>query len=123
MNKEITIYLKKQGVTDKDFFSFMLGTKDKDLCFKLCSVDGFDFMVSHFFDDSEQSGYGLISTNDMLKTTGSQFTAFGLIEGDDVICLNSSNGAIYIWLIQTGNGEYIKVSSSFKEFINECIEL
>lgn len=122
MNKEISVYLKKQGITDKEYLAFMLETKNEDLCFKLCSVDGFDFMVSHFFDNSNKRGYGLIPTNNILKTTGSQFTAIGLIEGDDVICINSLNGAIYVWMIQTGNGEYVEVSKSFAEFMNECIE-
>lgn len=57
-----------------------------------------------------------------MRTTGSQITAIGLIEGDDVICINSLNGAIFVWMIQTGNGEYIEVAKSFEEFINECIE-
>ena len=123
MSEKIVAYLKECGVNDGEYFSFLIEKKYKDLNFKLCSVDGFDFIVSHFFDDSTQSGYGLIKTNDILKKNGCHFIGIGLIEGDDVLCINSLTGTIHVWLIQTGNGEYIEVSRSFKSFIEKCVSV
>lgn len=79
-------------------------------------------MVSHFLDLSERSGYGLIVTNETLKTASGDALAIGLIEGDDVICMDIPSGTILIWMIQSGNGEFIKVSDSFEEFLANCCE-
>ena len=122
MNKELVDYLKKKHINDTTFLSFIYNENSEDIVYKLCSVDGFDFVVSHFFDDSDKKGYGLVVTNEILTLKKENYIAIGLIEGDDIICMDVDDGSIYGWLVQTGCGEYIKLYDSFEIFLDECLE-
>lgn len=117
---DIDQYLVARGVKDNSYQSFLFSNSTVNHAFKLCSTNGLDYMVSHFLDSSEQVGYGLIPTNEVLKTDGGNFLAIGLIEGDDVICMDIPSGAISLWMIQSGNGESLKVADSFEEFLAKC---
>lgn len=121
-NKELVDYLKQRGVRDDIYCSFVQQYYSDDYKFIMCSANGFDYIVSHFLDKSERKGYGLIATNKTLQTEKSGQLAIGLIEGDDVICLDPKTGRICLWLIQTGNNNYITVAESFQEFIKYCCE-
>lgn len=113
-------YLNSKGVLDNTYRKFLLDD-NSDLEFKLCSVSGFDFMVDHFLDKSDIKGYGIIPTNETLKLTETTFLAIGLIEGDDIICMDVTTGKIILWLIQTGTGEHLLVADSFADFIKSCV--
>lgn len=121
-NKELVDYLNYRGVTDHIYRSFVQQYCSDDYKFLLCSADGFDYIVSHFLDRSEKKGYGLIATNETLQTEKNGQLVIGLIEGDDAICLDPETGRISLWLIQTGNNEYITVAESFQDFIKSCCE-
>lgn len=121
LSNNIDKYLRERGVEDNCYRRFL----SNNSCaaghdFVLCSVDGFDYIVSHFLDSSEQLGYGLIPTNEILKTDKGDRLVIGLIEGDDVICMDIPSGVISLWMIQSGNGESLKVADSFEEFLAKC---
>ncbi len=116
-NKTIMEYLHLRGVKDKNYQDYLLHSDVLCLKFQLCSLNGFDYMVNHLFDASERLGYGLIPTNRVLNTDKTSCIAIGLIEGDDMICMDVFSGEIFLWMIQTGEGERLRVASSFKEFM------
>lgn len=122
MRNQLLVYLRERQVKNEKYLSFIISEDIHNIEFKLCSIDGFDFMVSHFFDSTKQVGYGLISTNRMLKTDSGRQLAIGLIEGDDVICMDLETGIISLWMIQTGGGEYLQVAQTFEEFMKMCVE-
>lgn len=114
-------YLTGRSVEDTFYRKFLsTNSAAEDLDFVLFSVGGFDYMVSHFLDSSERAGYGLIPTNKILKTDKGDRLVIGLIEGDDVICMDIPSGTISLWMIQSGNGESLKVADSFEEFLAKC---
>lgn len=119
MNQRLVSYLEKRGVCDETYIAYLCDSPI-DRPFELCSVNGFDFMVSYFLDGSERIGYGLIPTNAALKTDCGNKMSIGLIEGDDVICLEIPSGKISLWMIQTGNGEFFEVADSFDLFLKMC---
>ena len=119
---ELINYLNKRKVNDNDYLKFILNYNPDNYKFTLCTVNGFDFVVSHFLDWSKEKGYGIIATNEILKTDSGQKMAIGLIEGDDVICLDIKSGQITIWMIQTGEGEHIIAAESFVSFLRKCCE-
>ncbi len=122
MKREYLIaYLNKRKVKDEIYKDFIINETNKKVPFKLFQVDGFDYKMSHFLDDSEQEGYGLLATNETLNLSDSNYIAIGLVEGDDVICMNTLNSEIVLWLVQTGNGERVKIAESFKSFLDKCI--
>ena len=121
-DNELIGYLDWRGVKDRCYRDFVLRYSPDEYNFTLCASDGFDYAVSHFLDKSEKKGYGLIVTNEALKKGLGHQLAIGLIEGDDVICLDPKTGQISIWMIQTGNGEHLVVAESFNDFIQFCCE-
>lgn len=114
-------YLNKIGLNNEQYNDFISSYVAEDTAYTLCTINGFDFIVSHFFDETEENGYGLIPTNNLLRFPNEGQLAIGLIEGDDVICLNIKNGEVGIFMIQTGDGEYIKVADSLNEFLEKAI--
>ena len=121
-NKELVDYLNRRGVRDNIYRSFVQQYRPDDYKFIMCTINGFDYIVSHFLDRSERKGYGLIATNETLQTEKSGQLVIGLIEGDDVICLDPKTGQISLWLVQTGNNDCVTVAKSFQEFIKSCCE-
>lgn len=119
--EHIIAYMNERGVNDKAYREFLINESTAGSTFKLCSQNGFDYMVSHFLDTSDKKGYGLVGTNVALQMYREQF-AIGLIEGDDIIYMDLRDGAIYLWLIQTGKGEQIKVADSFEEFLSTVFD-
>ena len=119
MNQRLVEYLDKRKVNDEAYRTYVLASPS-DQSFELCSINGFDFMVSHFLDGSDRTGEGLIPTNEVLKTSTGEKMAIGLIEGDDVICMDIPSRKIYLWMIQTGCGESIAVADTFSDFYVMC---
>lgn len=119
---ELKDFLDCRGVKDNFYRSFVLDGNPDSCSFTLCTFNGFDYMVSHLLGKSQKSGYGLVVTNETLKTERTNRLAIGLIEGDDIICMDLTNGEISLWMIQTGSGEHLVVADSFKEFIEMCCE-
>ena len=113
--EHVIAYMNERGINNKAYCEYLLKESTAGCTFKLCSQNGFDYMVSHFFNTSDIKGYGLVATNVALEMSGGQL-AIGLIEGDDIICMDLRDGSIFLWLIQTGKGEQIKVADSFEEF-------
>ncbi len=121
-DNELINYLDQRGVKDNTYRNFVLNCATENYNFSLCTINGFDYAVSHFLDRSLKNGYGLISTNKALGTESGRQLAIGLIEGDDVICLDLKNGQINIWMIQNGNGEHLVVAKTFQDFLDNCCE-
>ena len=119
---ELNEFLNHHGIESGIYSEFVRRYIPGDCKFVQCSSDGFDYMVSHFLDKSEKMGYGLIVTNETLETEKTGKLAIGLIEGDDVICLDPQTGRISLWLIQSGNGECINVAETFQDFMKTCCE-
>ena len=118
--KSLEEYLDNQGIHDEVLWDYILKYEYPDEGYKLCSVGKFDFMVSHFFDDSDLPGYGLIATNAILEGKDEDLVAIGLIEGDDIICYKKFTGQVFLWMVQTGVGELVEVADTFKQFIEKC---
>ena len=121
-NAELIDYLNQRRVNDNTYREFVQNYRPENYNFTLCSLNGFDYMVSHFLDKSEEAGFGLIATNELLKTEKFGQLAIGLIEGDDVICLDPQTGHISLWMIQSSYGEFLVAAKSFQDFINFCCE-
>ena len=108
-------YITSRGICDP-FYLDLLERGFPQHQYRLCSAKGYDFMVSHFFDESDEAGYGLIPTNHNLHSDLEHQVAIGLVEGDDAICVNPKDGSINLWLVENGNGEHITFAPNFKSF-------
>ena len=109
-------YLTMRGVTNKEFVNFWQESLTHKYSFIECKLNNFEFLVNCFFDNSDTIGYGIVPTNRILGTDKTNFIAIGSIEGDDIICLDINTGKINIWMIETGDGEFIEVSDTFVNF-------
>lgn len=109
-------YLKSRNVLDLGIVDFITSDCIKQKNFKLFSANNQDYMISHFFDESDDVGFSLIKTNEILETNKTDMIAIAAVGGDDVICLSTTDNSVWIWCLQTGNGECIKISDTFKLF-------
>ena len=114
--KDLEQYLIDRKLFDSDYYRCVKAEDLNKRQYKLFSVDGQDYMLSHFFDDSNELGYSLIKTNCILQTDNSNMVAIAAVQGDDVICINISDNSIWLWCIQSANGNYAKIADSFNLF-------
>ena len=66
MTDTLVEYFKKRKVLDLGFVEFMTSKHAQTKPYKLFSVNNQDYMVSHFFDSSNNIGFSLIKTNEIL---------------------------------------------------------
>ena len=108
-------YITSRGIEDPFYLDLLKrGFPHHQYC--LCSAYGYDFMVSHFFDESDNAGCGLIPSNHNLHSDLEHQVAIGLVEGDDAICIDLNDGSINLWLVENGNGEHITLAPNFTSF-------
>lgn len=118
MGKSETIeYLKARGIKSARLTFEQLAKQATSTHYSLFTVNKFDYMISHYLNDSDQIGYGIIPTNNVLKTESIDAIAIALVEGDDVVCINLKDNSIFLWLIQSGNSERLTVATSLEDFI------
>lgn len=115
-------YLESRKVLDLFFIEFMKSNKTKETEFKLIDIKGEDYLVSYFFDSSNIIGYDLIKTNEILKTNNINMVAFAVTEGDDIVCINTVDNTIWLWGIESCDGEFIKIEDTFETFISRIIK-
>lgn len=118
INNNLYEYLQNRGVTDKNYLSFILKAETRDEKFKLFFVEGQVYMLSHFLDASDEPGYGLIKTNDVLGLTHTEMLAIALVEGDEVICINNNDNSICLLSFQSGQRKLYSVAGTFHEFLS-----
>lgn len=80
-------------------------------------VNGDPYAVQCFMGISNIIGYDLKKANQMLKLKNR--VAIGLVDGDDPICIEKETGHVYLLLLETGDGEEIKIGESVEAFINK----
>lgn len=80
-------------------------------------IDGDPYAVQCFMGISNIIGYDLKKANQMLKLKNR--VAIGLVDGDDPICIEKGTGHVYLLLLETGDGEELKIAESVEAFINK----
>ena len=116
-NRRILLdYLKKRGVYDPGLEKLFSTKLSNSHMFSPFAVSGFDYAVTHFLDESDQPGYGLVCTNAILNLDDSNQLAIALVAGDDVICMNTDDLSINLWLVETGHGERVPIAESLDQF-------
>ena len=115
-------YAVARGVTDRNYLEYVRNPSSYRFVFKIAMAEDLAFEVNRLFDDSLLQGYGLMATNEILGTNEGDILSIGSIEGDDIVCMNIPSKAIYLWMIENGDGEYIKIADSFEDFLDKCCE-
>lgn len=116
-SKRIKDYLVASGIQSVEIEKLLTEDMSDQMEYIPFSADGFDYAIHHFLDSSDIPGYGVFQTNAILGLEGTEQFAIALVEGDDVICLDKKDGSVNLWLIQTGNGERIRIAPSFRAFL------
>ena len=119
-NKQYVLdYLKERGVKNRTLRNIYLNQAFgllKDVTF---FVNDEPYEVSHFLSKSEVVGYDIRKVNSLLNTDSKEILVFAIVLGDDVLCYDTKSKMVYLWLIQTGNGEKIVVSNSLTQFLKK----
>lgn len=76
-----------------------------------------EYNITHFLSKSDVDGYDIRKLNTLLKTEGTDTVAFAVVLGDDVLCYDIKNKEVFIWRIQTGDGDKLLVSDDLSKFL------
>lgn len=79
------------------------------------------YSISHFLSCSQIMGYDIRKVNDFLDTEDSAIVAFALVLGDDALCYNTETKEVFLWRIQTSDGDQIFVSDNLTSFLKSLI--
>lgn len=85
-------------------------------------LNGHVYSVQCFMGESQELGFDIEKSNDLLEQESivpEHFVAVGLLQGDDVICIEKGTGFVYLLLIESGDGEIVKVADTIESFIRK----
>lgn len=119
--EDVIEYLKSRKFTNKTLFAII-----KDYPFGLVSgadfiVSSEEYSISHFLSKSDISGYDIKSVNETLGLSETDVVAFAMVVGDDVLCYDTKEKRLFLWLIQTQDGDKIEIEDTLSEFLNGII--
>lgn len=112
-------YLKSRGLTNRELVKVILDNPFGLLENMTFNIGGEIYSISHLLSKSDVTGYDIRKVNQLLETEASDEVVFALVLGDDALCCNVKSKAVYLWRIQSGNGEKIKISDSLTKFIKK----
>lgn len=116
-SKYVISYLKSRKVREPTFFALLKNNTFgfiRDVTFK---VDNIQYNVAYLLSCSENSGYDIVKANGNLSMVlQANEVAIGIVEGDDVIYYDNLTGGVYLFLIENGNGERLKIANTLSEF-------
>ena len=112
-------YLKSRKVNNNALFSVI-----NDYPFGLLRnarffVDEEEYEITHFLSKSNNMGYDIHEVNKLLNTESTNVVAFAMVAGDDVLCYDTKSKEVFLWLIQTRDGEKIHVSDNLTKFLKQ----
>ena len=77
-----------------------------------------EYTITHFLSKSDIDGYDIRKVNALLKTESTDTIVFALVLGDDALCYDIKSKEVFIWRIQTADGERLFVSDDLTKFLN-----
>mgnify|MGYP007070218728 CR=1 FL=1 len=120
-NEYVIGYLNKRGLDNaelnKIIREYPFGLLEEAKFF----VGNDPYELTHFLSKSDTMGYDIRKVNALLKTNETDDVVFAVVLGDDAVCCNVTTGEVYIWLIQSGEGERIDTGLTLTDFLNNII--
>jgi len=123
-NKQYVLdYLKTRMVKDNNYLDFI---KNNDFAFlKDNTITIYNkeynqnegYMIECFFTCST-TGYDIIKANKNLNLDNGDIIAIANVAGDDVICMNVKTNEILLYLIESGDMQFVHIADNFEKFYN-----
>lgn len=113
-------YLNSKGVKNKSYLEFIKNNNFGILEKNIFNLNNGNYSVDYFFSRSNEEGKDIVSANKNIQRILNNENLIGIAKvlGDDIVCLDIVTGDVYIWLIETGDGEKVNIANSFDKFIN-----
>ena len=107
-------YLKFRKVKDK----VLLHDIEKEVILDLAPlfVGGDEYEVYYIMSLMDEDGFDIEQINQNVGTGSGNIVTIGLVEGDDLLCVDTQDNSMYIKLIENGDGEMIKVANDYEDF-------
>ena len=115
-------YLHRRNVQNKVLDSIFTNYAFGLLSDAIFKVKSENYAITHFLSKSNIDGYDIVSVNDNLGLSNTSIVAFALVMGDDVLCYDTHDKKVFIWLIQTEDGKKIMIEDSLSDFLNRIIQ-
>ena len=120
--KYVIDYLKCRNINSNALFKYFQRCKFGLLDNVTFFADNELYEMTHFLSKSEIMGFDIVAVNRQLNLDETNVVAIALVSGDDVICVNNNSNEVFLWKIQTGNGEKAIISKSLDEFFERIIK-
>ena len=124
-NKEYVLnYLKTRNVKDDKYLQFIMDNdfaflKDnKIVVFNKEYNQNEEYMIENFLSCSNVAGRDIVQANKNLGLDDGDIVAVASVAGDDTICMNVKTNEICLYLIETGDMQFVHVADNFVEFCN-----
>ncbi len=113
-------YLKSKDVNNASYIKFIKNNNFGILAKNVFNANNEEYSLEYFFSCSSVEGKDIINANKNIQSLLIDKNLLGIAKvlGDDIVCLDIKTGEIYLWLIETNDGEKIHIAKSFDEFIN-----
>lgn len=76
-----------------------------------------EYGISHFLSKSDIAGYDIQKVNALLGTEALGIVAFAIVIGDDALCYDIKSKEVFLWMVQTGEGNRLHVSDNLTKFL------
>lgn len=76
-----------------------------------------EYGISHFLSKSDVAGYDIQKVNTLLGTEALGVVAFAIVIGDDALCYDIKSKEVFLWMVQTGEGNRLHVSDNLTKFL------
>lgn len=111
---KVVDYYKFRGIKDKELI------KDLETGFSynkaFCVVDSYEYCIYYLAGLLDEDDFDIEEINRNVGTDTGNLVTIGMVEGDDILCINTDNKNISLKLIENGDGELVQISNSYKEF-------
>ena len=119
-NKEYVLdYLQKRGIKSEKLSHFISEKPFGLLCDAVFMFKNEEYEITHFLSNSDIVGYDIRKVNEMLNTDETNECVFAVIMGDDVLGYNIKTEEVFIWYVQTGDGEKTVIADNLDKFLTE----
>jgi len=117
----VSDYLKSRKLSSKELYKII-----QEYPFGLLKDTSFfigdeEYGINYFLSKSDITGYDIQKVNALLDTKAYNCVAFAVVVGDDVLCYDTENQSVFLWMIQTGEGRKLHVSDNLTEFLKAII--
>lgn len=111
-SKYILNYIFKKGIDDVFYKTFIETNYGGFVVDNIIMVSNEEYTIQCFLGKSENTAYDIVACNNIRELDKTPLCAIAMLYGDDLICINANDGAVYFF----NDNELVLLASNFESF-------